>query len=309
MVDVKSWAVGAVLLSAAVGARCTNHRQPAAGAGREARARRRGAGPRALAGDAQLAARRPGRHADGLGTRQLRPRCARRPPLRQRLARLPLYRRRRPHVGVRRRRRGVPVRVVRAARKRLHRLRLPPGVRAQRLWYSVHLERADGNPATPDFIPPGYGAERRDVSQRHHGVESQRSRARARSRARGASCCASRTSCSSRAIRWAHVEFNPTARPGSPDYGLLYTSGSDLGFSNGGGPNANNPSATQRLDSVITAILRIDPRSPRETQRRERASATTRFRPTTSSRPTATRRRSARSMPTVSATRIGCRGT
>ena len=62
------------------------------------------------------------------------------------------------------------------------------------------------------------------------------------------------------------VEFNPTARPGSPDYGLLYTSGSDLGFSNGGGPNANNPSATQRLDSVITAILRIDPRSPSETR-------------------------------------------
>ena len=49
------------------------------------------------------------------------------------------------------------------------------------------------------------------------------------------------------------VEFNPTAKPGSPDYGLLYTSGSDLGFSNGGGPNANNPGQTQRLDSVITA--------------------------------------------------------
>jgi len=61
------------------------------------------------------------------------------------------------------------------------------------------------------------------------------------------------------------VEFNPTARPGSSDYGLLYTSGSDLGFSNGGGPNASNPGATQRLDSLITAILRIDPRSPRET--------------------------------------------
>src|SRR4029079_3848408 len=56
--------------------------------------------------------------------------------------------------------------------------------------------------------------------------------------------------------------FNPTAKPGSPDYGLLYTSGSDTGFSNGGGPNANNPSQTQRLDSVITANLRIDPRSP-----------------------------------------------
>ena len=58
------------------------------------------------------------------------------------------------------------------------------------------------------------------------------------------------------------VEFNPTAKPGDADYGLLYTSGSDLGFSNGGGPNASNPGQTQRLDSLITAILRIDPRSP-----------------------------------------------
>jgi hypothetical protein len=35
-----------------------------------------------------------------------------------------------------------------------------------------------------------------------------------------------------------------------------------LGFSNGGGPRANTPGQTQRLDSVIGAILRIDPRSP-----------------------------------------------
>jgi len=58
------------------------------------------------------------------------------------------------------------------------------------------------------------------------------------------------------------VEFNPTVKPGDADYGLLYISGSDHGFSNGGGPRANNPDQTQRLDSVITAILRIDPRSP-----------------------------------------------
>ena len=62
------------------------------------------------------------------------------------------------------------------------------------------------------------------------------------------------------------VEFNPTAKPGDEDYGLLYTSGSDHGFSNGGGPNANNPTQTQRLDSIITAILRIDPRSPSVTK-------------------------------------------
>jgi hypothetical protein len=64
---------------------------------------------------------------------------------------------------------------------------------------------------------------------------------------------------------FGYVGFNPTAQPGDPDYGLLYTSGSDLGFSNGGGPNANNPGQTQRLDSVITAMLRFDPRSPAET--------------------------------------------
>ncbi|MBI4266480.1 MAG: PQQ-dependent sugar dehydrogenase [Acidobacteria bacterium] len=61
---------------------------------------------------------------------------------------------------------------------------------------------------------------------------------------------------------FGHLEFNPTSNPGDPDYGLLYTSGSDMGFSNGGGPRANNPGQTQRLDTVVGAILRIDPRSP-----------------------------------------------
>jgi hypothetical protein len=62
------------------------------------------------------------------------------------------------------------------------------------------------------------------------------------------------------------VEFNPVAKPGDADYGLLYTSGSDFGFSNGGGPNSNTASQTQRLSSIVTAILRFDPRSPRETR-------------------------------------------
>ena len=60
------------------------------------------------------------------------------------------------------------------------------------------------------------------------------------------------------------VGFNPTSEPGDLDYGLIYTSGSDFGFSNAGGPNAQKPGQTQRLDSVVTAILRIDPRSPSE---------------------------------------------
>ena len=129
------------------------------------------------------------------------------------------------------------------------------------LFYSVHGERAQGNPARPDFIPPGYGPS--DVT--HHNVITEW---RATSPA-----AATFDGTRRELLRFAHivmnlshpmgaVEFNPTATPGSPDYGLLYTSGSDLGFSNGGGPHANNPGQTQRLDSVIGAILRIDPRSP-----------------------------------------------
>jgi glucose/arabinose dehydrogenase len=37
-----------------------------------------------------------------------------------------------------------------------------------------------------------------------------------------------------------------------------------MGFANGGGPNGNDPTQVQRLDSIAGAILRIDPRSPSE---------------------------------------------
>jgi hypothetical protein len=129
------------------------------------------------------------------------------------------------------------------------------------LMYTVHSERAAGNPAVPNFIPPGFTVA--DVT--HHNIITEWH----------TNNPAANTFEGTRRelLRTAHVvqnlthpmgavEFNPTAKPGSPDYGLLYTSGSDYGFSNGGGPNANNPGMTQRLDSIITAILRIDPRSP-----------------------------------------------
>jgi hypothetical protein len=129
------------------------------------------------------------------------------------------------------------------------------------LFYTVHGERATGNPSKLDFIPPGYTE--KDVT--YHNVFTEWH----------ATNPAANTFAGTRRelLRVAHVVmnlthpfgfvgFNPTAKPGSSDYGLLYTSGSDTGFSNGGGPNANNPTQTQRLDSVITAILRIDPRSP-----------------------------------------------
>ena len=104
------------------------------------------------------------------------------------------------------------------------------------------------------------------------------------------------------------VEFNPTAKPGSEDYGLLYTSGSDHGFSNGGGPNASNPAQTQRLDSLMTAILRIDPRSPSVTRGVKGLGDYT-IPMANKFAATATRTRWAKSTPTDSATPTGCHGT
>jgi hypothetical protein len=136
------------------------------------------------------------------------------------------------------------------------------------LFYTIHSEKGPGNPKTPDFIPPGYAL--KDVTYQTAITEWH------------ATNPAANTFAGTRreVYRDAHVvanlthpvgavDFNPTAKPGDEDYGLLYTSGTDHGFSNGGGPNASNPMQTQRLDSTMTAILRIDPRSPSVTHGRK----------------------------------------
>jgi hypothetical protein len=138
-----------------------------------------------------------------------------------------------------------------------------PGFESNGLFYTVHGEVAAGNPGVPDFIPPGYGAA--DVN--HHNVITEwRATDPAATSFTGSRRELLRVGqvVTNLAHPFGYVGFNPTSRPGDEDYGLLYTSGSDLGFSNGRGPNSENPRQTQRLDSVVTAILRIDPRSPSE---------------------------------------------
>ncbi|HEX7797487.1 MAG TPA: PQQ-dependent sugar dehydrogenase [Vicinamibacterales bacterium] len=132
------------------------------------------------------------------------------------------------------------------------------------LFYTVHAERAAGNPRTPDFIPPGFAL--KDVTYHNIITEWHANNPAAnvfegtrRELLREAHVVANLTH------PMGAVEFNPTAKPGDQDYGLLYTSGSDHGFSNGGGPNSSTASQTQRLDSIMTAILRFDPRSPKVT--------------------------------------------
>src|SRR5499426_227343 len=132
------------------------------------------------------------------------------------------------------------------------------------LFYTVHAERAAGNPKTPNFIPPGFAL--KDVTYHNIITEWHATNPAAnvfegtrRELLREAHVVANLTH------PMGAVEFNPTAKPGDQDYGLLYTSGSDHGFSNGGGPNSSTASQTQRLDSIMTAILRFDPRSPKVT--------------------------------------------
>lgn len=129
------------------------------------------------------------------------------------------------------------------------------------LFYTVHVEHGRGNPARLDFIPPGFAEA--DVTY-HNVITEWRANDPAASTFEGSRRELLRVAhvVQNASHPMGYVGFNPTAEPGDADYGLLYTSGSDLGFSNGAGPNAENPGQTQRLDSVVTAILRIDPRSP-----------------------------------------------
>jgi len=130
-------------------------------------------------------------------------------------------------------------------------------------FYTVHGEMASGNPASAHFIPPGFS--RADVTY-HSVITEWRATDPAANSFVGTRRELLRVG---HVVEWyrhpfGYLGFNPTSEPGDPDYGLLYTSGSDLGFSNGGGPNASDPSQTQRLDTLVGAILRIDPRSPSE---------------------------------------------
>lgn len=129
------------------------------------------------------------------------------------------------------------------------------------LFYTTHVEQVAGNPAMPDFIPPGFTLT--DVTY-HNVVTQWRANEPAAAVFEGTRRELLRVGhVTDRPFHvLGHVGFNPTSEPGDADYGLLYVGSTDLGFSNGGGPHAANPTPTQRLDTLVTAILRIDPQSP-----------------------------------------------
>ncbi len=131
------------------------------------------------------------------------------------------------------------------------------------LFYTAHVERAMRNPAVPHFVPPGF---KPDDSSYHFIINEWRATNPSANVFEGSRRELLRIGNAVVAARHSLSElgFNPTARPGDPEYGLLYIHASDFGFANGGGPNGDNPAQVQRLDSIAGALLRVDPRSPGE---------------------------------------------
>ncbi|MDH3418477.1 MAG: PQQ-dependent sugar dehydrogenase [Gammaproteobacteria bacterium] len=131
------------------------------------------------------------------------------------------------------------------------------------LFYTTHIEEIAGNTATLDFIPPGFTIA--DVTF-HDVITEWRANDPAASVFRGTQRELLRVGhiVDNPYHALGHLAFNPTSAPGDADYGLLYIGSTDLGFSNGGGPHQGDPTQTQRLDTILTAILRVDPRSPAE---------------------------------------------
>ena len=195
----------------------------------------------------------------GLGTRELRPRSPGRPALRERLARLPVPARPEQSAdGLRQRWRGVPARRLQPAGERVHRVRVPSRFRQERSALFGACGTGHGQSQDARLHPARLHGRGGDLSQRDHGMARHEPR---REHVRGHQArAASRGSRGRLPLSPDRpVEFNPTSKPGAPDYGLLYVSVSDLAFSNGGGPRANNPSrpsVSTRLSPPSCASIR-----------------------------------------------------
>lgn len=132
------------------------------------------------------------------------------------------------------------------------------------LFYTLHTESGPGNPKAPNFIPPGFT--RANVTYEMVVTEWHTAKPAA-----GTFEGTRRELLRVGQVTELHrhpigdMQFNPTSKPGDREYGLLYISGGDTGFSNGG-KGGENPTQTQRLDTIATAVLRIDPRSPSVTK-------------------------------------------
>ncbi len=145
-----------------------------------------------------------------------------------------------------------------------------PEFESNGVFYTIHSERVSASSPTPTWVVPD--AAETGNSVKFHSVITEWT----------ASDPASNTWDGTRremarygftAERLFHpfgdITFNPHASPGDADYGMMYISGGDWGFVNGASPDqigvTGRPEQLQRLDTLASSLIRIDPRSPNVT--------------------------------------------
>ena len=138
-------------------------------------------------------------------------------------------------------------------------------------FYTLHAERASDTSAVPDFQTTDLADPSRPVSW--HTVITEWTSTTPPAATWNETTGSRRevlrvgTTASAYFHPYGDLQFNPNSSPGDDDYGLLYVSGGDWGYINGAGApqdpdTEGQPGQLQRLDSLASSLIRIDPRSP-----------------------------------------------
>ena len=241
-----------------------DHLESHSGANREARAGGRDQGRRAAARHARPASRGPGRQrrqaGRGSASCAIFPTAVASPTIRAASCTswTRTTSRRCTSMSAR-----VSTRCLQPARKRLHRLRLPSRVRAERLVlhgaYRTRPGQSGKRPTSSRLASQQPTLTYHNVITEWHADESGREHVQghaARVAARR------RTSSRTSRIRWARSSSIRPRSPATPTTACCTRAAAITGSATAAGRTPAIPAQTQRLDSIITAILRIDPRSP-----------------------------------------------
>ena len=146
-----------------------------------------------------------------------------------------------------------------------------PDFESNGLFYTIHMERAQNTAAVPNFSTTDLGDPNLDVAWHTVITEWDAANPAANSwnEVTGSRREVLRVGTTATAYfhPYGDLQFNPTSKPGDEDYGLLYVSGGDWGYINGAGApqdpdTEGQPGQLQRLDSLASSLIRIDPRSP-----------------------------------------------
>ncbi len=142
-----------------------------------------------------------------------------------------------------------------------------PEFEANGIFYTLHSERVSGSSATPTWVVPD-AAETGNSVKFHSVITEWTASDPANNTWDGTRREMARFGFTAERLfhPFGDITFNPNAVPGDDDYGMMYISGGDWGFVSGSSPDqigvTGRPGQLQRLDTLASTLIRIDPRSP-----------------------------------------------